>query len=348
MKINKKIKINKEELDINLKFYLFLKEINGTGGLTEKELQEVFKIILEYTPKEYKKAKALLQKNFEEIKKEERRENMLSLILQIEKQIDYLVFSFAVKLLIIKPLLLQEAKITNIEKIKENLKYNRLSLKYDQISKNKPYYTRVNGALLSLLFFEKLNKKETSFLSQDAEDYINSLAREYEIVKREGVKPNQIFMLMFSESVNQSITSDAGSSYENRIYQILIDMGIDEQEIEKTHDEEDSSTEFDFYFTLKGKKFGIGAKRTLRERYKQFIKTAHMSKDLDIMIEITLGLDLREKIAESIRKHGVFLFVADEIYNSRKFLQEIDGIFPASKLSVKLLVKLAENDRQNI
>jgi hypothetical protein len=64
-----------------------------------------------------------------------------------------------------------------------------------------------------------------------------------------------------------------------------------------------------------------------------------MSK-LDIMIEITLGTDLRENIANSIREHGVYLFVADEVYQSKKFLQTIDGIYPASKLSVSLLEKL--------
>ena len=58
---------------------------------------------------------------------------------------------------------------------------------------------------------------------------------------------------------------------------------------------------------------------------------------LDVMIEITLGTDLRENIAKSIREHGVYLFVADEVYESKKYLQEIDGIYPASELNSELL-----------
>jgi hypothetical protein len=82
---------------------------------------------------------------------------------------------------------------------------------------------------------------------------------------------------MFSESINQSIISDSGSNYEDRILTVLTSIGINENDISKTHDKNDSSTEFDFFFELQNKTYGIGAKRTLRERYKQFIKTAQMS-----------------------------------------------------------------------
>jgi hypothetical protein len=34
------------------------------------------------------------------------------------------------------------------------------------------------------------------------------------------------------------------------------------------------------------------------------------------------------------------LFVADEVYKAKKYLQEIEGIFPASELSKELLEKL--------
>ena len=146
-------------------------------------------------------------------------------------------------------------------------------------------------------------------------------------------------MLLFSESINQFITSSAGLSYEDRIKNILIAMGIPSDKIKKTYDKNDDSTEFDFFFELKGKTFGIGTKRILRERYKQFIKTAQMSK-IDVMIEITLGTDLRENIANSIIQHGVYLFVADEVYKSKKFLQNTEGIFSASALSLDLLKKL--------
>ncbi|NMA32917.1 MAG: hypothetical protein GX944_03240, partial [Alphaproteobacteria bacterium] len=87
------------------------------------------------------------------------------------------------------------------------------------------------------------------------------------------------------------------------------------------------------------KNYGISAKRTLRERYKQFIKTS-LTTDIDVSIEITLGLDLNEEKAKTILKHGTYLFVADEIYNSREFLQKLNGVYKASDLSEKLLKKL--------
>jgi hypothetical protein len=39
-------------------------------------------------------------------------------------------------------------------------------------------------------------------------------------------------------------------------------------------------------------------------------------------------------------EHGVYLFVADEVYEAKKFLQKINGIYPASKLSTDLLEKI--------
>jgi len=146
-------------------------------------------------------------------------------------------------------------------------------------------------------------------------------------------------MLLFTEVVNQSIISDSGTNYEKRIQQVLIKGGIPASSMSKQHDAADSSTEYDIFFTLKGRIFGIGAKRTLRERYKQFIKTA-ISSDIDVMIEITIGMDLTEEKARIIRKHGVYLFVSDEIYDCFYFLQQIDGIYPASELKRSLLITL--------
>lgn len=216
---------------------------------------------------------------------------------------------------------------------------NQLSLEYDKVSTQVAYATRISGALLSLLFFEKLEQGDTNFISESTKSFLENLGSAYKVLSKRGVEPNQIFMLLFSESINQSITSSAGASYEDRIKNILISIGISSDNIKKQHDQNDSSTEFDFFFEYEGRKYGISAKRTLRERYKQFIKTSHMSY-LDIMIEVTLGTDLRENIANSIRKHGVYLFVADEMYKTKKYLQEIEGIFPASQLNTSTLKKL--------
>ena len=79
----------------------------------------------------------------------------------------------------------------------------------------------------------------------------------------------------------------------------------------------------------------------MRERYKQFIKTALTSK-IDVSIEITLGLDLNEEKAKTIRQHGTIIFVADEIYASRLFLQRMDGVFSTKDFNLKTLDKIAK------
>lgn len=146
-------------------------------------------------------------------------------------------------------------------------------------------------------------------------------------------------MIIFSESINQSITSHSVTDYENRIRSVLVGLGIEKENITKVHDSVDKSTEFDLFFTLNGKSYGIGAKRTLRERYKQFIKTAQMS-EIDVMIETTLGTDLTEEKAKSITNHDVFLFVADEVYQQMDCLKDMDMVYSCRALSLDLLHKL--------
>ena len=195
---------------------------------------------------------------------------------------DIELFIFSIELYQMKDLLLQEAKITKSSELENLINLDPLSLAYDKISILKPYTTRVSSALLALLFFDKLDKKETNFMSESSYEFIAKLSKSAIKFKSIGLEPNQIFMLMFSEVVNQSIISDSGSNYESRILSVLNKNGI--SNINKNHDKNDKSTEFDFFFEIDGKTYGIGAKRTLRERYKQFIKTAITSK-IDVMIE---------------------------------------------------------------
>jgi len=264
---------------------------------------------------------------------------IFEVINEIHSIVDLKLFVFSLKLYMIKDLLLQEAKLKDLLDISKLENLDPLSLEYDKITIYSPYSTRINGALLSLIFFDKLDNQETNLISKDADDFIKSLSTLAIELKNKGVESNQIFILMFSESINQSIISDSGSNYEDRILSVLTSIGIDEDKIEKTHDKDDSSTEFDFFFELDNKTYGIGAKRTLRERYKQFIKTAQMT-EIDVMIEITLGIDLTEEKVKAIRNHNVFLFVADEIYNSYQYLKDIEGIYSSKELTIKTLRSL--------
>ncbi len=339
MKIEK-IEIDKDKFNINLKFYFFLKYLVKTK-LTNTQSNEILKLCILNAKMNIDTIIGKLLKHIDtKIKKNSPKQKLIfEVIDEINSSIDLKLFVFSLKLYMIKDLLLQEAKLKNLFDITKLEELDPLSLEYDKITIYSPYSTRVNGALLSLIFFDKLENKETNFISKDADSFIRSLSKMAIELKNSGVEPNQIFMLMFSESINQSIISDSGSNYEDKILSVLTSIGIDESKIEKTHDKNDSSTEFDFFFELNNRTYGIGAKRTLRERYKQFIKTAQMTK-IDVMIEITLGMDLTEEKVKAIRNHNVFLFVSDEIYNSYKYLQDMNGVYTSKELTIEVLEQL--------
>jgi len=331
-----KLDISKDKFDINLKFYFFLKYFIKTN-LSNNQANSILKICSLKSSFELTLSK-LIAYTETKIKRGSKKQKLLFEILdEVDNSISLNLFIFSLKLFMIKDLLLQEAKLKDLLDISKLENLDPLSLEYDKITLYSPYATRVNGALLSLIFFDKLEKQETNFISTDAISYIKSLSKLAIELKNKGVEPNQIFMLSFSESINQSIISDSGSNYEDRIFSVLTSIGIDK--IEKTHDKNDSSTEFDFFFELDGRTYGIGAKKTLRERYKQFIKTVQMSQ-IDVMIEITLGIDLTEEKVKAIRNHNVFLFVADEVYRSYKYLQDIDGIYSSVDLNIEVLKRL--------
>jgi hypothetical protein len=262
------------------------------------------------------------------------------LLTLLDNKEDLEALYLACQLVDIKPILLEEAKLISKSKETSLSHHHKLSIEYDRLTVNIPYTTRVSGALIAMILFEKIEKGDFPFISEIAKDYTESIIKSAKNLLSRGVSLEEMFLLMFTESVNQSIISSSGTNYEDRITEILVAQGIPREEIKHVHDEKDLSTEFDHIFTYKGKTIGIGAKRTLRERYKQFIKTSLMS-DLDIMIEITLGLDLTEEKAKNIRHHGVYIFVAEEVYKQRKYLQEMDGVFSASDFNVDRIVNLS-------
>jgi len=336
----KKINIAKDKFEINLKFYYFLKYLIK-AKLTYNQSTEILRV---YALNKDKGSEEIINKINEfidkTIKMNYTKYNILDNILeQVINDVDIKLLIFSLKLYLIKDLLLNEAKMKNLLDVSKLENLDPLSLEYDRITIYNPYSTRVNGALLSLIFFEKIENEETNFISKDSEKFIKSLTEFAKELIGYGVEPNQIFMLMFSESINQSIISDSGSNYEDRIFSVLTNIGIDKDKIQKIHDKNDSSTEFDFFFEINNLTYGIGAKRTLRERYKQFIKTAQMSK-IDVMIEITLGVDLNETKAKSIREHGVYIFVSDEVYQSNIYLQTMKGVYSVKELTLKTLKNL--------
>ena len=333
MKIESLI-IHKQKIDINLEFYFFLKlinKLNPSSNQINTIFQNIFLLGFDICK---------LQLSLENIfLKSKTKHSLIKEIIDKLNSDNIDLFNLSLRLYQVKDLLLAEAKISEAIEINSILSLNPLSLEYDRLSVLKPYKTRVNGALLVLLFFEKLKQHKFNFMSQESIEYIKTLSFKIEKFTKLGLESNQIFMLMFNESIDQSIKSDSGSNYEDRIFSVLNKIGI--INISKTHDKNDKSTEYDFFFEIDGKTFGIGAKRTLRERYKQFIKTSITSK-IDISIEITLGIDLNEEKAKIIASHGSFIFVSDEIYQIKDFLKANNRVFSVKDLNITTLKKLTK------
>jgi hypothetical protein len=224
-----KIIIEKHIFDINLKFYFILKYLLK-AYLNNKDINNILGL---YSLNKNISLKKALINNYENyfgktksgLKKIEFLNDILDLL---ETDLDIELFIFSLKLIAIKPLLLQEAKTRDLLENSKLSSLNPLSLAYDKITTFTPYSTRVSRALLSLIFFDKLEKNDTVFLSSDTTDFFKELSKNAVKLKNLGVEPNQIFMLMFSESINQSITSDSGTNYEDRILSVLKSIGIDE------------------------------------------------------------------------------------------------------------------------
>ena len=327
MKIEK-LKISKEKIDINLQFYCFLKKLVKI----KLSNQDILKIMEEYNL--LGSNLDLFTENVSDLVKGNKNKALKEILVEFKTVVDIKLFIFSLKIYNIKDAILQEAKMVQSSAIQNLQHLDPLSLEYDKFSVIKPYTTRVSSALITLLFFERLEFKKINFMSEDSLNFLEELSREFLKFKALGLESNQIFMLIMAETVNQSIISDSGSNYESRILSVLTKNGINN--IVKIHDKDDKSTEFDFFFEINNRTFGIGAKRTLRERYKQFIKTSLTSK-IDVMIEITLGLDLTKEKAKTIVQHGTYLFVSDEVYKDNKYLQEINNIYSVKDLTIDTL-----------
>ncbi len=339
MKITK-LKIEEKKLDINLKFYFFLKYLIK-AKLSNIQIEEFLKLtIFENNKNE------LVKDFFSKIKSIEKKQLIENILDRVEDNQDFYLLEFAIRLYVVKDLLLSEAKICDILNFDKLQKLDPLSLEYDKLSVLKPYFVRVNSALLALLFFENIENKNLNFMTENSFEFLQNLSNRFRNLKDNGLESNQIFMLMFSESINQSIISDSGSNYENRIEIVLSKIGIDFKK--RVHDKFDQSTEYDFFFKIDKISYGIGAKRTLRERYKQFIKTSKKS-DVDVMIQITIGLDLTEEKSKIITENGIIIFVAEEIYQSKSFsfLKNNKNIYSTSQLNLLTLKKLAKISNNN-
>ena len=155
------------------------------------------------------------------------------------------------------------------------------------------------------------------------------------------------FDQIITESLKQSSLVSGGAKYEDSIYSYLTDtLGLDKEinSIKVFTHEDNNSLENDIEFMYKGLKFGISAKKSLRERYKQYVNTSGDGSSLDVMMTITLGTDLNKAKADTlVNQYGVYVFVSPEVYEERKYLQKFNKVYPIFDLTTDLLDEIVDN-----
>lgn len=158
----------------------------------------------------------------------------------------------------------------------------------------------------------------------------------YRLLKNK-INVEDVYLLIMNECLNQSILSNAGLSFEDNIEELLISCGIDNYK-KYQYDKFEKLTEYDFYFKLQNRSFGISAKTSFRERHKQFQKTKNTHTD--VLIQITTGSDISKQVIENIRNNNIYIFIYDEIYNNNNYMTGIYGLYPISQFSKELLENL--------
>lgn len=345
-KNNKNIgKINIDEFTYynNLQFYTILK-LMLRCGLSDKQLV-IFQDIIEKNNNISDKEKlvSILTEGdsiiSENIQKYEDFSYLVNTIDNCDLKMWIALIDLSIELMFVKGLILEESKVYAKNQYRDVIRSidDKLSLEYDMSGLNLPYGQRV---ISSLLVYALTNiDREDEFLLQSSgktirvfNDKIKKAMNNYSI------NCNNMFSLIMTESMNQSITSDAGQSYESRVNEKISPL-VDKME-GHSHDSNIPSVEYDFTFEINNKKCGISAKRTLRERYKQNFEDVDLL-DVDYMFLITLGIDLNEdKLNNILQKHGIYIIVSNEVYESKGYLKNNSRVLSSKDISKKVLEKL--------
>ena len=334
--------ITEKEYRNNLLFYTILKDLLKCQ-LSEKKLMILQESIEQNNNLSCKKMKQLLSNDI--VKESTKAYDDLMILLNLANDGNYNMWKelllVSIELLLTKDLILEESKSYARVKYKEKIEKikDKLSLEYDMSNLEYPYGQRV---ISSLLVFALTNiDRETEFILETSKNAIKVLNNNLKnIVQKYSININNMFMIIIDESINQSIKSDAGQSYENRVHSLL--LNISDKVENHSHDDMISSVEYDFIFYIDGKKYGVSAKRTLRERYKQNFEDVDFLT-VDAMFLITLGIDLNEdKLNNILQKNGQFVIVADEIYETKDYLKNNPRVLSSKNITkdvIKNLIK---------
>ena len=334
------MKIKIEEYRNNLLFYTILKNIIKCK-LRENKLEEFENYIKENINLGYNKLIEFLKMQIvrENVKTYEDYLILINLCDEDNYDMWCDLTILSIELLLCKNLILAETKTyakTQYSEDIENIK-DKLSFNYDLINLEYPYGQRVINALLVYALTNTNRKNE--FILESSGKVIKKLNNLIiNISNKYSINANNVFMIIMDESINQSIISTAGSSYESRVESVL--LNISDNVRPHVHDKNITSVEYDYTFELDGKVYGVSAKRTLRERYKQNFEDVHQLS-VEAVFLITLGIDLNEeKLNNIMQRHGYFIVVSQEMYNSQSYFKKNKRVISSENFNADNLRKL--------
>lgn len=307
--------IKENELKYNLVFYKILKFLIQSK-LKDEQINQICDY-LNVTKFDIKLFNGLIN-SFEEL---EELKNIYTEILDYSFLLQSLRLSLY--LIFLKNIFLDISKKYGVnERAKLDSINDKLSIKYDMQCLNLPYSRRVLDAINTDLFFNNVLEKNQYFNGCD--DLINLINQQTKnIINEYKVRVGNLFLIILSESTNQSIRSLAGADYEKRCLDVIKNH-LEVLENNPTHDKEKNIVEYDIIAkTSSGKRIGFNIKRTLRERYKQNMENIEFL-GVDAIVIITLGTDLREQIIQNILGYkNTFIVVASECYEIYKHYDKV-------------------------
>ncbi len=324
------VQIDSYRLTINLELYKTLKDVIQTKLTETQTLILIGKLKLLIHSKEKFDTKInILYKGIDDLTKNTKtREKTKQLIgNNIFREESFILFKIALNLDRFKKVILQQSKLVAEDfQLTENI--HIMDFQYDYNMLHLPYSVRVTGALLIKALFEEINLRKNILYKPLAED----------LTKIENLDADAILQIIYAESASQSIRLSSGSSYENRLEEVFKNNNITYKS--QSFDVNLQAVEYDFILTRNGKKIGVSAKRTLRERYKQNHEDVE-KLEVDAMFLITLGIDLNEdKIRYITHKVGNYIFVASDLYEQTSFFQKNQNVYPLNLFTNDLIDKI--------
>lgn len=332
--------IKNEEYTNNLLFYTILKNLIKCH-MSESKIIILENLINENKNLGYSKLIEFLDNNV--INPNVKAYEDYTTLLNLCNEKNYLMWIdltiLSIELLLSKNLILEEAKTYAKNQYDDGLATHKdkLSFGYDMVNLEYPYGQRVISALL--VYTITNIERNTEFVLENSGKTVKKLNQLIKIATNKyQINANNIFMIIMDESINQSIISTAGSSYESRVNSVL--LNISDFVNVHAHDKFINSVEYDYTFELDGKLYGVNAKRTLRERYKQNFEDVNQLS-VDAMFLVTLGIDLNEeKLNNIMQRHGYYVVVSQEVYDSKQYFKKNGRVISSKNFNKEALRKL--------